>query len=52
MGLFAALAAVEQVLLQVIDDGEERAARRVRRDVLPVGARRAFHRGTCKRKKG
>ena len=37
--LLSALAAVEQVLLQVIDDGEERAARRIRRGMDTVRAR-------------
>ena len=42
-----ALATVEQVLLQVVTDGEETAARRVDRAVLAIWAKCTLGDGTC-----
>lgn len=44
--LFATLAAIEQVRLDVLEDGEEYAARLVGRDVT-VGAGNALGNGSC-----
>ena len=47
VGHVVALAAVEQVLLQIIAYGEERATCRIGGDVRAVGAEGAFHSRTC-----
>ena len=48
MGLVSALPAVEQVLLQVVADSKQAAARGVGCSVYAIGARSAF--GNCSRK--
>ena len=48
MDVLATPAVVEEVLLEVICDREELAARRVRRGVLPVRARDATGERSCK----
>ena len=47
MDVFAALAAVEQILLNVVADGEERATRRVGRGVDTVGTRNPASKCAC-----
>lgn len=48
VGLLATLASVEQILLNVISDGKQRAARRVNSGVLAVGAKSALGQRRCK----
>ena len=45
--LLAALATIEEAFLDVLKDGEQRAAGRVRRCVFAIGARNRASSGTC-----
>lgn len=49
VGLLAARAVIEEVLLDIIEDGEQRAARRISRGVLAIWASDAAGEGSCSR---
>ena len=47
VNLLAALATIEEAFLDVLKDGEQRAARSVRRRVFAIGACNRARKGTC-----